>query len=171
MAKKKSPSSNPPIDLDLRFKASDMPLDPTSKRFDIFLIDTGWNSALTKVVRSHLALMFSLEKYDTFYILSCEQSLELIKRAPHLIGHDPIILVYDLHAPANRKSRGYRGFRLNLGLIKHPGQALARLQEFLRFMAINRSSARLDKSIGRELYREGLDGMVKILREASTELL
>jgi hypothetical protein len=112
-----------------------------------------------------------LEKYDTFYILSCEQSLELIKRAPHLIGHDPIILVYDLHAPANRKSRGYRGFRLNLGLIKHPGQALARLQEFLRFMAINRSSARLDKSIGRELYREGLDGMVKILREASTELL
>ena len=144
---------------------------PTSKRFDIFLIDTGWNSALTKVVRSHLALMFSLEKYDTFYILSSEQSLELIKRAPHLIGHDPIILVYDLHAPANRKSRGYRGFRLNLGLIKHPGQALARLQEFLRFMAINRSSARLDKSIRRELYREGVDGMVKILREASTELL
>ena len=27
MAKKKSPSSNPPIDLDLRFKASDKPLD------------------------------------------------------------------------------------------------------------------------------------------------
>ena len=52
--------------------------------------------AVAKVVRSHLALMFSLEKQDTFYILSSEQSIELIKRAPHLIGHDPIILVYDL---------------------------------------------------------------------------
>ena len=65
------------------------------------------------------------------------------KRNPHLIGHDPIILVYDLYAPANRKSRGYRGFRLNLGLIKHPEQALARLQEFLRFVAVNRTAVPL----------------------------
>lgn len=150
---------------------SDEPLDPMEKRFDIFLIDTGWNSAIAKVVRSHLALMFSLEKQDTFYILSSEQSVGLLKRAPHLIGHDPILLVYDLRTPANRRSRGFRGFRLNLGLIKHPEQALARLQEFLRFIAINRTSDRLDQSIRRELYREGLDGMIKVLREASTELL
>ena len=90
---------------------------------------------------------------------------------PHLIGHDPIILVYDLRAPDNRKSRGYHGFRLNLGLIKHPEQALMRLQEFLRFIAINRNVIRLDRSIQRELYREGLDGMIKIIRDASTELL
>ena len=95
MAKKKNPASNPPIDLDLRFKASDEPLDPLSKRFDIFLIDTGWNIALAKAVRSHLALMSGLSKQDTFYILSSEQSVEILKRAPHLIGHDPIILVYD----------------------------------------------------------------------------
>jgi hypothetical protein len=171
MAKKKTSPPNPPVDLDLRFKASDEPLDPASKRFDIFLIDTGWNSTISKAVHSHLALMFSFDRQDTFYVLSSEQSVELFKRSPRLIGHDPIILVYDLHAPADRKSRGYHGFRLNLGLLKHPGQALARLQEFLRFIAVNRASDRLDRSIRRELYREGLDGMVKILREASTELL
>jgi hypothetical protein len=146
-------------------------LDPNAKRFDIFLIDTGWNSAVAKVVRCHLATISNFEKQDAFYILSSEQSIEIVKRAPHLIGHDPIILVYDLHAPANRKSRGYHGFRLNLGLIKHPEQALARLQEFLRFIAVNRTMVALDKAIRRELYREGFDGMIKILHEASTELL
>jgi hypothetical protein len=171
MARKKSSSSPPPINLDLRFKPSDQPLDPNAKRFDIFLIDTGWNSAVAKVVRAHLATIFNFEKQDALYILSSEQSIEIVKRAPHLIGHDPIILVYDLHAPASRKSRGFRGFRLNLGLIKHPEQALARLQEFLRFIAVNRTLVPLDKAVRRELYREGFDGMIKVLREASTELL
>jgi hypothetical protein len=171
MANKKSLSSTPPLDLDLRFKATDEPLDPKAKRFDIFLIDTGWNSAVAKVVRSHLATIFNFEKQDTFYILSSEQSIELLKRAPHLIGHDPIMLVYDLHAPAHRKSRGYRGFRLNLGLIRHPEQALARLQEFLRFIAVNRTVVSLDNTIRRKLYREGFDGIIKVLHEASTELL
>jgi hypothetical protein len=171
MARKKNPSSAHPVDLDLRFRPSTEPLDPDAKRFDFFLIDTGWNVAVGKVVRSHLALVFSLVKQDGFYLLSPEQSVEVMRRAPRLIGHDPILLVYDLYAPPTRTSRGYRGFRLNLGLVKHPEQALARLQEFLRFIAINRTAVPLDRAIRGELYREGLDGIVKILREASTELL
>jgi hypothetical protein len=171
MAKKKNASPAAPIDLDLRFKPTDKPIDPTDKRFDIFLIDTGWNQAVGKVIHSHLSVFFGIDNEDSYYVLSREQSFEIIKRAPHLIGHDPIILVYDVRAPGTRKSRGYHGFRLNLGLIKHPSQALARLQEFLRFIAVNRTVVRLDRCIQRELYREGLDGMVKILRDASTELL
>jgi hypothetical protein len=171
MAKKKIPSPTPPVDLDLRFKPSGEPLDPHAKRFDVFLIDTGWNDAISKVLHTHFKTLFRFEKEDAFYILSHEQSIEILKTVPHLIGHDPIILVYDLYAPSYRKSRGYRGFRLNLGLIKHPAQALARLQEFLRFVAINRTAVPLDRAIRRELYREGLDGMIKILREASTEFI
>jgi hypothetical protein len=171
MSHENKPKSTHKSKLDLRFKPSHEPLEPEAKWFDIFLIDTGWNSSVAKLVRSHLATMFSFEKQDGFYILTPEQSVEILKRAPHLIGHDPIILVYDLHAPPNRKTRGYRGFRLNLGLIKHPEQALARLQEFLRFVAVNRTAVPLDRAIRRELYREGFDGMVKILREASTELI
>jgi hypothetical protein len=171
MAKKKNPSPARPIELDLRFKPTDKPIDPSAKRFDIFLIDTGWNHAVAKAVHSHLALFFSMDNQDSFYVLSREQSTELIKRVPRLIGNDPIMLVYDVLAPADRKSRGYHGFRLNLGLIKHPEQAVARLQEFLRFIALNRAAVRLDRTIRHELYREGLDGVIKILRDASTELL
>jgi hypothetical protein len=171
MAHEKTPGSAQKRDLDLRFKPSEEPLDPHAKRFDIFLIDTGWNAAVSKLVRSRLGTMFSIEREDAFYILSPEQSTAVMKRAPHLIGHDPIILVYDLYAPPNRQSRGYRGFRLNLGLIKNAEQALARLQEFMRFVACNRTAVPLDRAIRRELYREGFDGMIKILREASTELI
>jgi len=155
----------------LRSAPSEGPVDPRSKRFDIFLIDTGWNTTLSKMVRSHMTMIAEFEKHDAIYILTAQQSIELMKSAPRLIGHDPIILVYDRLAPASRKDRGYRGFRLNLGLIKSPEQALARMLEFLRFMALNRTAVPLDRQIRRELYREGLEGMIKILKEASTELL
>jgi hypothetical protein len=171
MSHDKNPPSTSKKKLDLRFKSSDHPLEPGAKRFDIFLIDTGWNATVGKLVHSHLTTMFGFQKDDAFYVLSAEQSVEILRRAPRLIGHDPIIVVYDLQPPPNRRSRGYRGFRLNLGLVKQPQQALARLQEFLRFIALNRSTVCLDQAIRRELYREGFDGMVKILREASTELI
>jgi hypothetical protein len=171
MAHKQTSRDSQKPNLDLRFKPSHEPLDPNAKRFDVFLIDSGWNSAVAKLVRSHLPTMLNFEKEDSFYMLSPEQSIEILKQSPHLIGHDPIILVYDLYAPPSRKTRGFRGFRLNLGLIKRPEQALARLQEFLRFVAMNRTAVPLDRAIRRELYREGFDGMIKILREASTELI
>jgi hypothetical protein len=168
---KKDSSSPKKAKLDLRFKSSDEPHDPNAKRFDFFLIDTGWNSAVSEAVASHLKPLMSLEKKEAMYILSQEQSFEIIKGAPHLIGHDPIILVYDHYAHPDRKTCGYRGFRLNLGLIKQPEQALARLQEFLRFVAINRDAVHLQTVVRRELYREGFDGLIKILRETSTELI
>jgi hypothetical protein len=171
MADKKDAPSPKKVDLDLRFKAADAPHDPNGKRFDFFLIDTGWNRAVSEAVIAHLRPMMNINTEDGIYILSQQQSYDLIKRAPHLIGHDPIILVYDHRPPPDRKTRGYRGFRLNLGLIKKPDQALARLQEFVRFVAINRHADHLQKAIGRELYREGFDGLIKILRETSTELI
>ncbi len=79
--------------------------------------------------------------------------------------------MYDLCAPVGRKHRNYHGFHLSLGRFKHPEQALSRLQEFLRFLISNRSSAALDTEVRRELNREGAKGMIKILREATTELL
>src|ERR1700745_1837542 len=115
MARKKNPPSTPFVNLDLRFKASEGPLDPHVKRFDIFLIDTGWNDPITKALHTHLKTLCSLGSADFFYLLLRDQSIVILGHVPHQIGHDPIILVYDLYAPPQRKSRGYRGFRLNLG--------------------------------------------------------
>jgi hypothetical protein len=171
-----SDSKNPPAGQQKKFslrtrEADHALLQPGAKRFDIFLVDTGWNREVSKVVQSHLETMYAIQCDDSFFVLTPEQSAELMRQAPRLIGHDPILLVYDLLAPPGKKARGYRGFRLNLGLIKRPDQAMIRLQEFLRFMAMNRKSGSLNRAITRELHREGLDGLVKIIREASTELI
>jgi hypothetical protein len=163
----------PPEDLDLRSKSREAPLTPQTGRFHIFLIDTGWNGPVSKAVRTHIPLLYQYNRQDTLYILTPEQSVEVLKHVPETIGHDPIVAIYDKYGSHGRgkKSRNYHGFRLNLGLIKHPEQALARLQEFVRFVSMNRTADCLDAEVKRALHREGLQGMVKILREASTELL
>ncbi len=163
--------SPPPIDLDLRSKAPQAPLTPQTERFHIFLIDTGWNVPVSKAVRAHIPLLHQYSRQDTLYILTPEQSVEVLKHMPETIGHDPIVVVYDRYGSHSKHSRNYHGFRLNLGLIKNPEQALARLQEFVRFVSMNRTADCLDTEVKRSLHREGLQGMVKILREASTELL
>ncbi len=169
--KKHHVESAPPIDLDLKAAPTSRPPSSDMKRFDIFLVDTGWNVSISKLVRSHLPLLYEYQSQESLYLLTPEQSVEILKRAPEFIGHDPTVLVYDLCAPAGRKHRNYHGFHLSLGRFKNPEQALARLQEFIRFLIAHRSSIALDTEVRRELHREGAKGMIKILREASTELL
>jgi hypothetical protein len=55
--------------------------------------------------------------------------------------------------------------------MRNAEQALSRLQEFIRFVASNRAAVDLDREVRRELHREGVEGIVKLLRETSTELL
>ncbi|MDR3639133.1 MAG: hypothetical protein P4L84_35335 [Isosphaeraceae bacterium] len=154
-------------ELDLRSRGIAGPIPCDAKRFDIFLIDTGWNVCVSKAVRAHLPIMHEYQKQDTLYLLTPEQSIEILKREPRLIGRDPAIVIYDLFAPAEHKVGNYRGFRLYLGRFKHAEQALSRLQEFVRFINQHRTAASLHAEVRRELHREGLSGMVKVLREAS----
>jgi hypothetical protein len=161
----------PKIHLDLRSHSIEGPIDPKEKRFDIFLIDTGWNVKVSTLIRSHLPLMYEYQSQDSLYILTPEQSIEILKHVPESIGTDPVVAVYDKYVPSKGKSRNYRGFRLHLGYLKNPEQALSRLHDFIRFIAVHRTARHLDAEVRRELHREGLDGMVKILREASNEFL
>jgi hypothetical protein len=163
-----------PIDLDLRTRNTTAPLTPDMKRFNIFLVDTGWNRPISRVVRSHVRGLFEIGGYhvhDSLYELTPQQSVEVLKHDPQWIGCDPTIIVYDLYGCSRAGAGNYCGFRLNLGLMKHRDQALARLQEFVRFIAINRTAERLDQEVRRELHREGIEGIVKILRETSVDLL
>jgi hypothetical protein len=146
-------------------------LTPDMKRFDIFLIDTEWNVPVSKAVRGYIRNLFDCHPKDTLYELSREQSFEIIKHDPNLIGHDPTLVVYDLYASSCGEAGTYRGFRLNLGLMRNGEQALARLQEFMRFVALNRTAEHLDRVVRRELQREGIEGIIKVLRETSVDLL
>jgi hypothetical protein len=146
-------------------------LNPDSPRFHIFLVDTGWNAHVSRMLQAHVPLIHEFHPQDPIYVLSREQSVKVLKSAPEHIGLDPILVVYDLHCPedacSRKKGERYRGFRLNLGLLKHPEQALHKLQQFLRFISCHRTSQRLDHEVQRELHKEGLGNMVNILREAS----
>ncbi len=160
----------------ISLRSRDVASAPTRdmKRFDFFLVDTGWNAPVSKVVRANLRSLFDVGGYhehDHLYELSPQQSAVILGRAPENIGCDPTIIVYDLYGSTRVKSGNYHGFRLNLGLMRHPEQALARLQEFTRFIAMHRTAERLDREVRRELHREGLEGIVKVLRETSMEML
>jgi hypothetical protein len=158
-----------PVELKLRTEKPGGPVDPSQKRFDIFLIDTGWNHAISEMVRKHLPLIYEYQKQDSLYLLTPAQSIEVLKHDTDLIGHDPTIIFYDRYASGSAGS--YRGFRLNLGLLRNAEQALARLQEFIRFVAANRAAEHLERCVRRELHREGVEGIIKLLRETSTDLL
>lgn len=169
-----APTSEPPSEPRKRFRLrARKPLEALNSddpRFHIFLVDTGWNTHLSHVLKTHLPLIHEFHPQDPLYVLTREQSIKVLKSAPEHIGLDPILVVYDLHAPAGvsgAKAERYRGFRLNLGLLKNSDQALHKLQQFLRFISCHRTSQRLDHEVQRELHKEGLSNMVRILKEAS----
>jgi hypothetical protein len=158
-------------DLDLRSQPFDGPLPPDETRFNFFLIDTGWNEPVSKVVHKNFALIQKHLPHALLFVLDADQSVEILRHLPEAIGHDPMILVYDLYAPNAARPTNYKGFRLSLGLLRHPQQALARLQEFVRFIVVHRQSENLEREVRRELHREGIEGMIKVLRESTTEVL
>jgi hypothetical protein len=117
-----------------------------------------------------MPLFFHYHPQDPVYVLTREQSITALKKAPEHIGRDPMVVVYDMYKPRGGKTKekaNYHGFRLNLGIIRNPEHALAKLQEFLKFIARNRTAECLSDEVERELHREGLGNMVKLLREAS----
>lgn len=126
---------------------------------------------MSKAVRKQVEHVARLHPSESIYVLSYEQSAEMLKLDPAAVGYDPTILVYDRYACPGTRTGAYRGFRLNLGLMRYPEQALARLQEFGRFVAMKRDCERLDREVRRELRREGFDGLIRLLHESSSELL
>src|ERR1700722_10159857 len=118
MAHHKHSDDSTSVDLDLRTSRVTGPLTPEMKRFDIFLVDTGWNRPISEMVRSHLPLIYEYQKQDSLYLLTHRQSVEVLKHDTDLIGHDPTIIFYDRYGTGN-----YCGFRLNLGLLRNAEQA------------------------------------------------
>ena len=133
-----------------------------ASRFRIFIVDSGWNSAARKVLLENFALIRDLQKEDPIYVLSREKSIEFMRRHGSRIGRDPIIAVHDMQALQKGGTAGFHGFRLSLGLLRTPHQALMGLQAFARFLVTNRQSGDLEADIRALLRREGLTGAIEI---------
>jgi len=132
-------------------------------RFRIYIVDSGWNSAAHRVLVENFALIRDLQKDDPIYVLSREQSIEFQRHHGSRIGRDPIITVHDMEALDQGGTTGFHGFRLVLGLLHTPQQALQGLQAFARFLATHRRSKDLEADIRADLRREGLMGAIEII--------
>ena len=160
-------------------KVTSQPAEAASKeenaeeepRFHYFIIDSGWKSHSARVLRENFHMIREFENHDPLYVLTHEQSIELIRANPDLIGKDPILLVHDLHAKGGRGPSGYHGFRLCLGAIKTPEQALKAMQEFLQFVAAHRKSPDIEKDIQQKLHRQGVAGAIEVIREGASEMM
>jgi hypothetical protein len=131
-------------------------------RFRIFIVDSGWNSAARRVLHENFALIRDLQKDDPIYVLSREKSVEFMRRHGSRIGRDPIIAVHDMQALIKGGTSGFHGFRLSLGLLRTPEQALMGLQAFARFLVEHRHSSDLEADIRARLRREGFTGAIEI---------
>lgn len=133
-------------------------------RFQIFIIDAGWDSPAHRVLRQNFGLLHDLQKGERIYVLSREKSIEFIRRhRSELLGKDPIIAVHDLDALGSTGTAGFHGFRLHLGLLRTEEQALLALQAFSRFLNANRQAADLEAVIRAQLRREGFLGAIEII--------
>lgn len=140
-------------------------------RFHFFLIDSGWDSAAARVIRDNLDMINRFQNDDPLFILSQEQSTALMRRHPHFIGRDPILLARDLKAREASGGSEYHGFHLNLGLIRDPYKAVEALRKFLHLLADHRNSANIERDIKGRLHRKGLTGAIEVLRAGSEAMV
>ncbi len=158
-------------------KASEASLQATevtrhhAPRFHFFLIDCGWDGPVPKLIRNNLSMITHLQNHDPLFVLSREQSNQMLRKHPHLIGKDPILLARDLFASRKDGDSEYHGFHLNLGLIKNENEALATLRKFLNFLAAHRKGGNIEKHIQEQLHRDGLKGAIEVLRVGSEAMV
>ena len=158
-----------PEGTDPRPLTPNLPVEPP--RFQFFLIDSGWDGPVANLIRRNLRMITRLQQQDPFFILSHTQSTQLIKKYPHLIGKDPILIARDLVAQRTGGEGDYHGFHLNLGLIRDPQKALEVLQRFLNFLAVQRRSGNIEQEIRKQLHRDGLEGALEVLRIGSEGII
>src|SRR5262245_3079776 len=107
-------------------------------RFHIFVIDSGWNCAASKVLREHLDVISDLHIDDELFVLDRATSIALLRHYPLQVGRDPIIAVHDLRPRRHHRTTHTPGFRMHLGILDSEEQVLAALRMFARFLITHR---------------------------------
>lgn len=151
------------------YAGSSLERAPEPARFNIFIIDSGWNPTATQILRENLALIRELNPSDGTFLLDRDRSISVLRRHPALIGRDPIISVHDLDmvdpgsAQYGAAPARVHGFRLHLGLVKTEEKIKDALEMFVRFLRRHRASRNLEKDVREKLRKEGLTGAIEIM--------
>jgi hypothetical protein len=132
-------------------------------RFHIFVIDTGWNCAASKVLHDHIDIITHLNIDDELYVLDRATSIALLRHYPFQVGRDPTIAVHDLKPRHRHRIRHTHGFRMHLGILDEENQVLGALKMFARFLVTHRNAADVDQLVRQDLQRQGIAGAIQIL--------
>jgi hypothetical protein len=132
-------------------------------RFHIFIIDTGWNCAASKVLHDHIDIITHLNIDDELYVLDRATSIALLRHYPLQIGRDPTIAVHDLKPRHRHRIKHTHGFRMHLGILDEETQVLGALKMFARFLITHRNAADIDLLVRQDLQRQGFAGAIQII--------
>jgi hypothetical protein len=135
----------------------------TDPRFHIFVIDSGWNCAASKVVADHIDILTHLNIDDELYVLDRATSLALLRHYPLQVGRDPTIAVHDLKPRHRHRVRHTHGFRMHLGILDDEHQVLGALKMFARFLVTHRNADDIDQLVREDLHRQGIAGAIQII--------
>ena len=135
----------------------------TDPRFHIFVIDSGWNCAASKVVADHIDILTHLNIDDELYVLDRATSLALLRHYPLQVGRDPTIAVHDLKPRHRHRVRHTHGFRMHLGILDDEHQVLGALKMFARFLVTHRDADDIDRLVREDLHRQGIAGAIQII--------
>jgi hypothetical protein len=132
-------------------------------RFHIFVIDSGWNCAASKVLADHIDILTHLNIDDELYVLDRKTSIALLRHYPLQVGRDPTIAVHDLKPRHRHRIKHTHGFRMHLGILDDEHQVLGALKMFARFLVTHRDADDIDRLVREDLHRQGIAGAIQII--------
>ncbi|MSR60760.1 MAG: hypothetical protein EXS05_24490 [Planctomycetaceae bacterium] len=137
-----------------------------AKRFDVFVIDIGWKSSVSDILRHNLEHLKRYQLVYNLYILNEQQCRDLFRHHPSVIGTEPSILVIDRDARAINRPQGF-GFKLNLGMIRDATSANAILKWAMAVVAEQKPGSDLTEPVRKVMHKEGLRGAIDILADVT----
>lgn len=134
------------------------------KRFDLFVLDLGWKSAVAKVLRENIELLKRFQFVYNLYVLNAEQCTELLRIHPSAIGNEPSLLVIDRDAYESGRQKGF-GFKYNMGLVRDVTTANSILKWILAVLAEQKPGSDVTEPIRTVMHKEGIRGTIDILAD------
>lgn len=129
---------------------------------DIYIIDSGWESLAHTYLASVIDLFKAYLTEHNLYILSPEQSIAFLKKHPHSIGRDPIIVAVDKIARTLNNPEGF-GTQLELGLIKDPHRIEELIKMFVRIVSNKDKILEIAHAFRKYNHKEGIGGALDII--------
>jgi len=136
---------------------------------DVFYINSGWNTAITRAVEENLPLLSNFLKDHRLYVLKREQAQSYMLRHPVVVGADPVLLVVDRESAKITPDRGY-GFRLCLGHVRQPEAAVSMMKWAVQ-VALTANGAEMCGIVRQSAHRESFEGTIELLGEGTGHLL